>query len=77
MERETSYSNVPQGVKDLIGRNLHTIQNHPLEIIKREVFRYFDNLDLYKFDKFENLSPIVTIKENFDDLLIPQDHPAR
>ena len=30
MERENSFSNVPQGVKDLIGRNLHTLHNHPL-----------------------------------------------
>ena len=77
MERENQYSNIPKGVKELLGKNLHNISNHPIEIVKRAVFAYFDNLEHYKFYKFETLSPIVTVKQNFDDLLIPPEHPAR
>lgn len=77
MEHENEYSNIPKGVKELIGKNLYNISNHPIEIVKRAVFTYFDSLKNYKFNKFEHLSPIVTVKQNFDDLLIPQEHPAR
>ena len=66
MERETDYSNIPQAVKDLLGKNLHNVPNHPLEIIKRLIYAYFDNMENYcPFLKFENLSPIVK-NQNFD-----------
>lgn len=71
------FSNIPQGMRSSVGKNLHTIPNHPLTIIKNIIFEYFDSLTHYKFAKFEDLSPIVTIEQNFDDLLIPKDHPAR
>ena len=39
--------------------------------------RYFDSLQKYKFNKYDNLSPFVSIENNFDKLLIPQNHPSR
>ena len=56
-----------------MGRNLHNTKNHPLEIIKRKIYDYFGD----SFEKFEDMDPVVRIEENFDKLLIKEDHPAR
>lgn len=66
-------SNITPGIQAKIGRNLHNKKNHPLEIIKRKIYDYFGD----EFKKFDDLNPIVKIEENFDKLLIPNDHPAR
>ena len=29
------------------------------------------------FESFDNMNPKVSVKDNFDDLLIPADHPSR
>lgn len=56
-----------------MGRNLHNTKNHPLEIIKRKIYNYFGD----SFEKFEDMDPVVRVEENFDKLLIKEDHPAR
>ncbi len=66
-------SNITQGISSKIGRNLHNTKNHPIEIIKRKIYDFFGN----HFKKFDDLSPIVNIEDNFDNLLIAKDHPAR
>jgi phenylalanyl-tRNA synthetase alpha chain len=66
-------SNITQGINSKIGRNLHNTKNHPIEIIKRRIYDYFGG----HFKKFDDLSPIVPIEDNFDSLLIAKDHPAR
>ena len=66
-------SNITPNVLSKIGKNLHNQKNHPLEIIKRKIFDYFG--DEYK--KFDDLNPRVTVKQCFDDLLLPHNHPAR
>jgi len=66
-------SNITPGIDSKLGKNLHNQKNHPIEIIKRKIHDYFGE----KFTKFDTLSPIVKVEENFDKLLIPKDHPAR
>lgn len=66
-------SNITPGISSKLGRNLHNQKNHPLEIIKQKIYGYFGE----EFKKFDELSPIVKVEENFDKLLIPKDHPAR
>jgi phenylalanyl-tRNA synthetase alpha chain len=66
-------SNISESIRLKIGRNLHNIENHPIEIIKSKIYKYFGE----EYLKFDNLSPIVSVEENFDKLLIPKDHPAR
>lgn len=67
-------SNIPQSIKDKVGINLHNIKNHPIEIVKRKIFDYFDD----NFEKFDNLNnPIVSTKKNFDALLIEHGHVCR
>lgn len=77
MDEITDYSNIPKSIIDKIGRNLHNLENHPIEIIKNKIYEYFDGLKDYEFTKFDKLEPFVTVEENFDQLLIRKDHPAR
>jgi len=77
MENKTDYSNIGASIKSKIGRELHNKKNHPIWIIKNYIYSYFDTLEDYNFDKFDNLSPFVSIVDNFDKLLIPKNHPAR
>ncbi|SPQ96925.1 phenylalanine--tRNA ligase [Plasmodiophora brassicae] len=64
--------NVPDSVSDLLGRNLHCQAGHPLHIVKNLVARSFPGFTL-----FDNLSPVVTVRQCFDELLIPDDHVSR
>jgi phenylalanyl-tRNA synthetase alpha chain len=77
MDKKTDYSNIPPSIVSKIGRNLHNQKNHPIEIIKNRIYKYFDDLSDYKFEKFDDLLPFASIEDNFDKLLIPKDHPAR
>ena len=51
---------------------LHNNKRHPICQLKNIIFDFFEG-----FEKFDNLDEVVSLKENFDDLLIPKDHPAR
>lgn len=65
-------NNIPESIKNKIGKNLYKIPNHPICIIKNKIYDYFSTKE-----HLEELSPYVNIKSNFDDLLIPEDHPSR
>ncbi|PSN35947.1 Phenylalanine--tRNA ligase [Blattella germanica] len=76
------WTNVSEKILSHLGRNLHLQKNHPLSLIKQRIVEF-----IYKrfvghrgnpiFSVHENLDPIVTVKQNFDSLLIPEDHPSR
>jgi len=69
-------NNVPPHIAELVGRDLHLIENHPIYIIRQKIQDYFESLDTdYKI--FNGEDPIVTKTQCFDDLLIPPDHPGR
>ncbi len=74
---KTEYSNIPAFIEDKMQRKLHNQKNHPIEIIKNQVYEYFNKLDKYKFSMFDDLDPIVSVEDNFDKLLIPKNHVAR
>jgi phenylalanyl-tRNA synthetase alpha chain len=65
--------NIPESIKQRIGRNLHNQKNHPLCIIKEMIYEYFGP----DYKRFDDMKPDVPTKANFDQLLIPKDHPAR
>jgi phenylalanyl-tRNA synthetase alpha chain len=74
--------NVPVSIEEKMGRNLHLQKNHPLNTIKTLIETYFQNDFVatqpgLKLKSYDNLSPIVTTKMNFDDLLTPEDHVSR
>jgi phenylalanyl-tRNA synthetase alpha chain len=70
-------NNVPDSVFAKIGMQLHTRDEHPLGILKNAIYGYFDEAFPGLFQKFDNLSPIVSVKANFDDVLTPPDHVSR
>lgn len=66
------YSNITDRIISKLNKSLHTQPNHPLEIIKREIYSCFG-----EFTKYDNLDKVVSIEDNFDKLLIPKDHVSR
>ena len=64
--------NITDRIIDKLDNKLYLQENHPLHILSHKIKNYFDD-----FEYFDNLSPIVSIYDNFDSLLIPKDHPSR
>ena len=65
-----------------VGRKLHHIPNHPVNIIKQRVVHHFHKKYVGKtgnaiYAHFDNVSPVVTTEQNFDSLLVPADHVSR
>ena len=84
-------NNVPESIIPKIGRNLHLLPHHPLNIVKQKIENYCQEYALKKYrngtsqtgnalNKFEihdNLCPLVNTKTCFDDLLVKPDHVSR
>ncbi|KAK1422171.1 hypothetical protein QVD17_25108 [Tagetes erecta] len=70
-------NNVPDLIFTKLGLQLHRRDDHPLGILKNAIYEYFDTNYNNQFHKFDDLCPIVTTKENFDDVLVPADHVSR
>lgn len=68
--------NIPQKILDLLGRNLHNKDHHPIKIIKDHIYNYFNKI-LPGMFKYDNLEKFVSVKYNFDKILVPLDHPCR
>ena len=69
-------SNVPPSLVPKVGRNLHLHKGHPLNTIKQLIESHFQS-QRSSFQFFDNMSPVVTTKACFDDLLTPKDHVSR
>ncbi|XP_051185325.1 phenylalanine--tRNA ligase, chloroplastic/mitochondrial [Lolium perenne] len=70
-------NNVPDTIFSKIGLQLHRRDDHPLGILKNTIYSYFDKSFPGKFVKFDDLCPLVSTKQNFDDVLVPADHVSR
>ncbi|KAI1310546.1 hypothetical protein EDD11_003688 [Mortierella claussenii] len=66
------FTNVTPTILEKTTRQLHLIPTHPIAIIKEQIASTFPD-----FKHYETFSPIVTTKENFDDLCFSDDHPGR
>ena len=80
--RADSWTNVTPKIISNIGKNLHNQQHHPLCLIKQRIINYFyanftNRSENPIFAVFDNINPVVTTHQNFDSLLIPEDHPSR
>ena len=74
-------TNVTPRIASKLGLQKHLTPMHPVEIIKKEIYSFFDNnyrkRGLPIFTQIDHLSPVVTIEQNFDSVLVPEDHVAR
>jgi phenylalanyl-tRNA synthetase alpha chain len=77
VKEEDPTNNVPDTIYSKIGLQLHRRDNHPLGILKNTIYDYFDKNFSGNFNKFDDLCPLVSIKQNFDDVLVPADHVSR
>ncbi|XP_074918932.1 phenylalanine--tRNA ligase, mitochondrial isoform X2 [Chelonoidis abingdonii] len=76
------YSNVTEKILSKVGKNLHNQRYHPLWLIKERIKdhfykQYIGRFGTPLFSVYDDLSPVVTVEQNFDRLLIPKDHPSR
>lgn len=77
------HRNISPSIAEKLGRQLHLQPNHPLNIIKSKIEAYCNAYVAErekvnnKFAIYDNLPPIATTKDCFDDLLIPADHVSR
>ena len=64
-----------------MGRNLHAQKQHPLWLIRKRIenffYKYVNRRGNPLFSVYDNLSPVVTLEQNFDSLLVPEDHVSR
>jgi phenylalanyl-tRNA synthetase alpha chain len=63
---------IPALVSNRIGWNLHNRPDHPLGIIKTMIQKEFPDFSCY-----DTIPPVVSVKENFDSLLVPEGHACR
>ncbi|KAJ9170002.1 hypothetical protein P3X46_018139 [Hevea brasiliensis] len=75
--RDDPTNNVPDTIFSKLGMQLHRRNQHPIGILKNAIYEYFDTNFSTKFDKFDELCPLVSVKQNFDDVLVPADHVSR
>ncbi|XP_025074138.1 probable phenylalanine--tRNA ligase, mitochondrial [Pogonomyrmex barbatus] len=76
------WTNVTPNIIAKLGRNLHVQQYHPLSHLRQRIMNYFygqfrNKSGTPSFSIYDNISPIVTVEQNFDSLLVPKDHPSR
>lgn len=75
------YTNVTPKILSYLNRDLHLKKDNPISIVRQRIVNYFYSSFTYRgnpiFSVYDKLSPVVTTKQNFDDLLIPEDHPSR
>ncbi|KAK7114981.1 phenylalanine--tRNA ligase, mitochondrial-like isoform X2 [Littorina saxatilis] len=75
-------TNVTPNILAKIGRNLHRTKHHPLYLIRKRIENYFYSHFLNRrgnplFSVNDSISPVVTLEQNFDSLLVPEDHVSR
>ncbi|KAL1919820.1 uncharacterized protein VTP21DRAFT_1751 [Calcarisporiella thermophila] len=67
-----SYTNITPSILAKTTRRLHLNPRHPVSIVRSLIESHFGH-----FTPFNNFSPVVTTRQNFDDLGFPADHPGR
>ena len=74
-------TNVTPRIQSKLGKSKHLEPDHPVKIIKDEIYRHFDATYRKRanpiFTQVDHLPPVVTTKQNFDSVLVPEDHVAR
>lgn len=68
------WTNLPTHIASALPRKLHLQPSHPLAITRTLIESQFPK-PIYK--SYNELSPIVSVHQNFDSLGFPIDHPGR
>ncbi|XP_059478015.1 phenylalanine--tRNA ligase, mitochondrial [Neocloeon triangulifer] len=76
------WTNATPKILSHVGRNLHLQEKHPLGLLKTRIVNHFYSQYISRtgnpiFSVFDRLSPVVTVEQNFDSLLVPKDHISR
>lgn len=76
------YTNMTEKIGSFLERNIYLQEYHPLSLVRQRIINYMYKSFVSRrgnplFSVYENLSPIVSVQQNFDSLLIPEDHPSR
>ncbi|KAH6572992.1 hypothetical protein BASA50_001574 [Batrachochytrium salamandrivorans] len=71
------WTNVTSSVLAKIQRRLHLQDNHPLAILKARIEQHMQLAEPGIYQIMDSMMPVVSPKQNFDDLLISSDHPGR
>lgn len=73
------FTNITPKILSLIGRRLPERQDNPLSLISDRIRHFFQGhaSDGSGYDEFHYESPVVTLEDNFDSLLIPKNHVSR
>lgn len=75
------YTNVTEKILSYVGRNIYLQKHHPLSLVRQRIINYFYKSFVQRgnpqFSVYDNLSPVVNVEQNFNSLLIPEDHPSR
>ena len=68
------FTNVPPSILEFLPRKLHLEHSHPLSITRQLIEKSFQR-PIYTH--YNDLSPVVSVAQNFDSLGFPADHPGR
>ncbi|KAM7534401.1 hypothetical protein Aperf_G00000111901 [Anoplocephala perfoliata] len=89
VEYETDkWYNISPKIHDLLSRNLHNQEYHPLWLIKQRVLDFLRKRPAHRqtngnairqplFSVHDSISPVVSTFQNFDSLLVRPDHVSR
>ncbi|XP_042144576.1 phenylalanine--tRNA ligase, mitochondrial isoform X2 [Ixodes scapularis] len=75
-------TNVTSRILGHTERKLHLQKCHPIQLLKRRIADFFTKNYVNRrgnpnFSVYDRLSPVVTLEQNFDSLLVPKSHPSR
>jgi len=69
---------VTDAIFSKLGAKLHTRRDHPICILKDAIHQYFDSrFGAGVFAQLDDLHPLVSTEQNFDQVLVPPDHVSR
>lgn len=80
--KRDDWTNLKPRMQSYLNRNIYLQDNHPLSILRKKIVNHFyksfvNNRGNPQFTVVDNLSPVVTLQQNFDSLMIPKDHVSR
>lgn len=69
-----TWTNVSNSIAHTLSRKLHLQPSHPIGILRHIIESRFPSKS---YTRYSDLSPVVTVQQNFDSLGFPLDHPGR